>query len=231
MSVTISRRRETPPAPTSRRFLAWLIAVGVVCAGIALFAASAYFPLDPAQSRIKPTNPWHFPLLVGHVLTGFVTLSIGVVQFWPWLRIRHPAAHRLIGRAYFFAGVFPAAILGVPVAAMSRLSIGSCAPLGLLCVLWFATAVAAFRAARERRFGDHHKWMIRNFALTAAAATGRIWGGVLFAALQPQLDTVYRGSEAMLGFSVGTAANWLSWTVNLLVAEWYLKRRRETRVR
>lgn len=202
---------------TSRGYIAWLAVSGLVCVAVALFAASAYVTLDMEQSRPPLHGPVHYSLLVAHILTATVALLTGVSQFWPGLRARHPRVHRIMGRTYF-AGVLPSSVLGLVCAQLSLAGLASSAPLSVLSVLWFASAVFGLRTARRRRFGEHRVWMIRGFALTAAAVTGRLWG-LLLGGLAPEAD----------GLLVFATANWLSFVVNLLVAEWWIQSRGYTR--
>lgn len=78
-------------------------------------ALAASVPPDLHTSRVPPRSALHFGLLGAHIVTAAVAVLTGLAQSWPWLRRRHPAAHRWTGRAYFFAGVFPSALVGIPV--------------------------------------------------------------------------------------------------------------------
>ncbi len=190
---------------------------GSVCVAITIFAASAYVTLDVDQARPAVHGPAHYGLLVAHIFTGTVAVLTGVSQFWPGLRARHPRVHRGMGRVYF-AAVLPSSVLGVVCAQLSLYGLASSAPLTVLAVLWFISAVHGLRTARRRRFGEHRIWMIRGFALTGAAVTGRLWG-LLLGGLLPEAD----------GLLVFATANWLSLVVNLLVAEWWIGSRGYTR--
>ncbi|MFC3896178.1 DUF2306 domain-containing protein [Lentzea rhizosphaerae] len=205
---------------TSRGHIAWLAVSGVVCVAITIFAASAYVTLDMAQARPALRGPVHYGLLVTHIFTGTVAVLAGVSQFWPGLRAKHPRVHRVLGRVYF-AGVLPSSVLGVVVAQLSLYGLATSGPLTVLSVLWFASAVQGLRTARRRQFGEHRIWMIRGFALTTAAVTGRLWGLLLGALLNPADDAA--------GLMVFATANWLSFVVNLLVAEWWIQSRGYTR--
>ncbi|MET9225269.1 DUF2306 domain-containing protein [Lentzea sp. NPDC003310] len=205
---------------TSRGYAAWLAVSGFVCVAITIFAASAYVTLDMEQSRPPLHGPAHYGLLVAHIFTGTVAVLAGVSQFWPGLRARHPKVHRVMGRVYF-AAVFPSSVLGVVCAQLSLAGLASSAPLTVLSVLWFASAVYGQKTARRRQFGEHRIWMIRGFALTGAAITGRLWGLALGAVVSPSSD-----AEGLLVFAT---ANWLSFVVNLLVAEWWVQSRGYTR--
>lgn len=202
---------------TSRGYAAWLAVSGFVCVAITIFAASAYVTLDVEQARPPLHGAVHYGLLVAHIFTGTVAVLAGVSQFWPGLRARHPRVHRVMGRVYF-AAVLPSSLLGVVCAQLSLAGLASSAPLTVLSVLWFVTAVYGLKTARRRQFGEHRIWMIRGFALTGAAVTGRLWGLVL-GALLPDGD----------GLLVFATANWLSFVVNLLVAEWWIQSRGYTR--
>lgn len=202
---------------TSRGYAAWLAVSGFVCVAITIFAASAYVTLDVEQARPPLHGAVHYGLLVAHIFTGTVAVLAGVSQFWPGLRARHPRVHRVMGRVYF-AAVLPSSLLGVVCAQLSLAGLASSAPLTVLSVLWFVTAVYGLKTARRRQFGEHRIWMIRGFALTGAAVTGRLWGLAL-GALLPDGD----------GLLVFATANWLSFVVNLLVAEWWIQSRGYTR--
>ena len=196
---------------TSRLYLVWLVVAGLVCVAIAAFAASAYVTLDISQSRPPVRGAWHYGLLVTHIFTGFVAVVTGIAQFVPWLRNRYPRVHRWTGRVYF-AAVFPSAVFAFVVACLSLAGLASLAPLSLLAVLWFVSAVQGLRYARARDFHAHRVWMIRNYAITAGAVTGRLWALALFAVFPNDLVTF-------------ATANWLGLVLNLLVAEWWIQRR------
>ncbi|MFJ5984864.1 DUF2306 domain-containing protein [Lentzea sp. NPDC092896] len=169
------------------------------------------------QARPPLHGPVHYGLLVAHIFTGTVAVLAGVSQFWPRLRGRHPRVHRVMGRVYF-AAVLPSSLLGVVCAQLSLAGLSSSAPLTVLSVLWFVTALYGLKTARRRQFGEHRIWMIRGFALTGAAVTGRLWGLAL-GAVMPDGD----------GLLIFATANWLSFVVNLLVAEWWIQSRGYTR--
>lgn len=198
---------------TSWGYTAWLAVSGTVCVAITIFAASAYVTLDMSQARPDLHGPVHYGLLVAHILTGTAAILAGVSQFWPGLRARHPRVHRVLGRVYF-GGVLPSSLLGVVCAQLSLNGLAASAPLTVLSVLWFVSAVHGLRTARQRKFGEHRIWMIRGFALTSAAVTGRLWG-LLLGGLLPDEK----------GIVVFATANWLSFVVNLLVAEWWIQSR------
>jgi uncharacterized membrane protein YozB (DUF420 family) len=211
---------------TPRRVRIGLVAFAAVVLAFLAFSLPPYLGLDPAQSRVAPVYPLHYPLLVAHIGFGTIALLTAGLQIWPWLRRAHPRVHRWSGRLYLFGGVFPAgvAVLGAaPVSATGPVgAVGN----SMLAVLWLGTAWAGWRAARDRRYADHRRWMVRSVALTFSIVVNRVWIGIylgVFALFGP-LD-----EAAVLGASA--ASVWTSWVVNLLVAEWWLLRPRRREVR
>ncbi|MGW4115529.1 DUF2306 domain-containing protein [Actinosynnema sp. NPDC004786] len=204
----------------------WVVPFGFLVLVFVAFSVPPYVTFDPALSRVPevPAHPWHFPVLVAHVLFGSVAILTCVVQVWPWFRQRYPVAHRRVGRVYVFAGVLPGGV--------TALAIGAVSPFGplnqvgnvLMGALWLAFTVAGFRMARQRRHVDHRRWMIRSFALTASIMSNRIWAAVAAITLSPRLDTAFGGSEVALLQTVSGLAAWLGWTIPLLLAEWWLER-------
>jgi hypothetical protein len=106
--------------------------------------------------------------------------------------------------------------------------IGATSPFGpvarvsnvMLATLWLITTLTGWRMARQRRFAEHRRWMIRSFALTLSIMVNRVLGAVLLLILSPQLDTTFHGDEALLIQTIAGIGTWLGWTLSLLTAEW-----------
>lgn len=156
-----------------------------------------------------------------HIVAGGIALVVGPLQFWRGLRDRYRAVHRWIGRGYLTA-VLIAGVAGLVIAPFSDAGLSGLFGFGTLAVLWVATAWAAYRAVRVGDIPNHRAWMMRNFALTYAAVTLRLWLGVLI------------GAQALPGgsFDVGAAFDnayavvpFLAWLPNLVVVEWLIRRR------
>jgi hypothetical protein len=226
MSVTTQRKAGHANAVPSKRPRWPLIVLGLVTVGMVVYLLSAYVPPDMGTSRIPPRSTLHYVLLVTHIFTAAVAALAGIMQFWPWLRSRHPAVHRWSGRAYFFLGVFPSSIVAIPVAVLGPFGSANQAALVMLDVLWIITGVAGYRAIRQRRYADHRRWMIRNYALTFGAIASRFWIPVMVLATVPQATSVaYGGDTAAIGHDIASGSAWLGLAVNLLIAEYYIQRR------
>lgn len=229
--VTTERAGGRAARPGSRRRGKrpwWLLALAVVTVATVVYLVSAYVPPDMATSRIPPRNATHYVLLVAHIFTAAVATIAGLAQFWPWLRSRHPAVHRWTGRAYFFAGVFPSGLLALPVIAYAPFGASNQAALLMLDVAWLFTGVAGYRTVRKRRYADHRRWMIRNYALTLGSLMSRVWGPLVTLTALPQLGAApYRGDAhgLALNHDIASGSAWLGLIVNMIIAEWYIQRR------
>ncbi|GIG66995.1 DUF2306 domain-containing protein [Phytomonospora endophytica] len=211
-----------------RRRPRWLLALSLATLALLTFMLWAYIPPDIDTSRADMHGDrLRYALLVAHMAFGTVATVAGLLQFWPVLRARHPRVHRWTGRAYFYLGIFPAGVLAVPVTIASEQGVSNQAALLTLTALWLATGVAGLRATLARRYADHRRWMIRNYALTLVILASRVWGGPLFAIVFALEDSrVYQGNTTAMIHDIASAGAWLSLLVNMLVAEWIIHRRR-----
>lgn len=178
--------------------------------GVAGYAAFAYGVL-PLGSLVHPDMKANFLAhsvgIYTHVFASIVALVLGPLQFSARLRQRHLHLHRWFGRAYLAIGVFVGSVSGLY---MSQFAHGGpVARLGfaVLALAWFYSGLRAYLAIRGGAVEAHRKWMVRNFSLTFAAVTLRIY---LPAAMVAGIDFA-------LAYAV---IAWLCWVPNLVFAEW-----------
>jgi uncharacterized membrane protein len=165
------------------------------------------------------------PLLVQvafylHIGFAGVALVVGPFQFAERLRTRVPRLHRITGRIYLVS----VAIGGTAALVMAPFNTAGFVGFfgfGSLAVLWLFTGWKAYRSIRSGDVKAHQAWMIRNFALTYAAVTLRLWIGVLIAV---QLAT-FGGEFDDVWANVYAAVPFLCWIPNLVVAELMVRRR------
>jgi len=181
----------------------------VLCFGIVCYAAVAYglLPLgELVNATMQATYRAHPAGIYTHVAGAIVALALGPLQFSARLRSRRIALHRWIGRTY---------LLGVGIGGLGGLYMacfaygGPLARVGFaaLALAWLYTGTRAYAAIRRRAIDVHRAWMVRNFALTFAAVTLRI----------------YLPVSAVVGIDFDVAypiVAWLCWVPNLVVAEW-----------
>lgn len=200
---------------TSRRWLAPSLAVVVVA-----FLAYSLPPYFTGGTRVPPTFALHYPLLVGHVMFAGVAMVAAVVQ----IRARRPVLHRWVGRIYVYTAT---------AAAVCAMVIGAATPFGpflavsnvFLASLWLWFTINGYLAARQRRFTEHRRHMIRSATLALSIITNRIWTPVLFITLQPLQHSIFGDNDKHYLWFVAGLGAWLGWTVPFLAVLWWLRRR------
>ena len=91
------------------------------------------------------------------------------------LRARRPQLHRWLGRLYLGVGVGVGGTAGFYLAFHAFGGPLARTGFALLALAWLYTGWQAWRAATARDFVRHRRWMVRNFSLSLAAVTLRIW--------------------------------------------------------
>ena len=202
-----------------------LTAVAIVAFSAAPYFSASLSELADRGVGLAPTYAQAHPFVQGalyaHIVGGAVALVAGPLQFWRGLRTRLPRLHRWTGRVYL-VGVGVGGLAGLVIAPSSPAGYVGLFGFGTLALLWLLTAWRAYRAIRRGDVPSHRAWMIRNYALTYAAVTLRLWLPLLL--LTPlvlgrpwEFDTAFADAYAAVPF--------LSWLPNLVVAEWLIRRR------
>jgi uncharacterized membrane protein len=156
-----------------------------------------------------------------HIVASGLALILGPWQFSQRLRDRHSRVHRWNGRIYMISlalGSVAAFIMSM----FNSVGISGFFGFAALAVLWGWTALRGYKAARARQFREHQAWMIRNFALTYAAVTLRLWLGVLILVQLPFSDG--REFTDIFAQAYGPLP-YLCWIPNIVVAEFLVRRR------
>ncbi|HEX6279776.1 MAG TPA: DUF2306 domain-containing protein [Pyrinomonadaceae bacterium] len=146
-----------------------------------------------------------------HIGPGALALLVGGFQFIGKLRDKFTAVHRTVGKIYVVS-VFVSATAGFGIAIFAEG--GNVAKAGFvgLALAWFYTNYRAYTAIRRVEIAEHRAWMTRNFALTFAAVTLRIWLPLFLAGFGMKFNTAY------------PIIAWLCWVPNLLIAEFLVRR-------
>lgn len=184
----------------------------LLSAGVAGYAVFVYGSGDVQRAPVHPAMiavfKEHRALITTHAVAAALALVLGPFQFLDRLRAARPRLHRTLGYLYLVLGVSVGGVSGLLLARHSFGGLVSHLGFALLAVLWLLTGVLAVVAAKARRFADHRTWMIRNFALTFAAVTLRLYLPLFFVA-GLRFENFY------------PAVAWLCWVPNLIVAEWW----------
>ena len=192
----------------------WMGILFVFSVGVSGYAAYTYGAL-PLGSKVHPDMRAVFQAnwigIYAHVFASIFALVLGPFQFVESFRNRRPELHRWMGRLYLGVGILIGGISGLYMAFFAYGGIVSQLGFTGLAIGWLFTGWQAYAAVREQQFDEHRRWMIRNFALTLAAVTLRIYLPL----------SMINGAEFVVAY---TAIAWLCWVPNLIAAEWWLRR-------
>lgn len=144
--------------------------------------------------------------VAAHIFASAAALVLGPVQFMPQLRTRWPTFHKIVGRAYLALAVPVGGLAGLYLSGFAFGGIASRLGFGLLAVAWLYTAFRGFIAIQSRELSAHRRWMIRNFSLTFAAVTLRLYLPI----------TQFLGVPFELSYQI---VSWMAWVPNLMVGE------------
>jgi uncharacterized membrane protein len=205
---------------TVRRRWWWLL-WGLLTLGAVAVAAvfvPPYLVGGSTVPNIDMVTPGYYTSLVMHAVPAGIALIAGPWQFVRRFRARYPQLHRVVGRVYLIA-VVAAALVAVYSSAVTKSGFPLQVAFFVLIVAWLFTAAQAYRAIRRREVQLHRIWMIRNYALTFAAVTLRLYQLPLISVMD---------SWGLEYQEVYTVSAWLSLTGNVLVAEYFIVQRAVT---
>ncbi|MHA4807254.1 DUF2306 domain-containing protein [Flavitalea flava] len=153
---------------------------------------------------------WYNFFFYIHIAMGGLALLTGWTQFNSGLRARKINLHRFTGKVYLLA-VLCSSLAGFAIAFFATGGLISTLGFGTLALVWLISNIQAYAFIRKRNIPKHRNWMIRNYALTFAAVTLRIYLPLSALLNLPGLDA-YR------------AISWLCWVPNLFFAEFLISR-------
>jgi len=192
--------------------LSWFLLIIVLAIIIGLYPA-IYYMFDMHNKGLLQTKPaalfknevWHL-LFYTHITFGAFAMLFGWPQFVANFRNRNLRAHRFIGKIYLLS-VLLSGVAGLYIAYYASGGLISQIGFGFLAVAWLFTGLNAYRSILKLDIIAHQNWMVRNYSLTFAAVTLRIWLPLLQFAFHFDFFFAY------------PIVAWLCWIPNLLVAE------------
>lgn len=197
---------------TLRRVLAFVAAVLILKVTVAVVAGYRnYIPPDFDSDFLRGRESYFYasyrPAFYTHILTGPLTLFLGLLLVSDKFRLRFPAWHRILGRvqvACVLAFVTPSGLWMARYAAS-----GPVAGVGfaILSFLTAACTAMGWRTAVARRFAEHRRWMWRSFLLLCSAVVLRVLGGF---ATVTGIDAAW----------YDLVASWASWILPISLFEW-----------
>ena len=165
-----------------------------------------YFPpnfdndfLSGRQSYFAGAYQWAF---YAHIVSGPVSLILGLVLISESFRRRFPKWHRSMGKVQAGVVLVLLSPSGLWIAYYAQTGAVAAIGFSLLAIATATCVLFGWRSAVKKRFAEHRRWMLRCFLLLCSAVIVRIIGG---------LATV-----AALGDSwIYPLTAWASWLVPL----------------
>ncbi|GAA0349318.1 DUF2306 domain-containing protein [Bacillus horti] len=180
---------------------------------------SKNFMVDPsftsflANKDVALSNQSLWTLMIQiHIGLAIIALITGPLGLIKRLRIKNLTFHKWNGRLYVLSIVLNF-IPGVYVAFFASGGLPSTIGFLVLNTLWLVTTLRAYIAIRAKKVEEHVTWIIRSFFLSFANMTIYII-----------LAITHHGFDLAYGLSY-TIAVWLCWMINLLLAEWLIRRK------
>ena len=188
-------------------FALFAIAIGFDMHGKGLWAGKT--------KEVLENVVWHTAFYI-HITFGGIALLIGWTQFSNNLRNRYLNTHPMIGKIYV-GSVMLSSLAGLYIALFASGGITSTLGFGSLAVVWFFAVLMAYTSILKRDIKQHENWMIRNYALTFAAVTLRI-----YLPLSQMMHIDFIAAYRVI--------SWICWVPNLIIAEIIIYKRAQTLV-
>jgi hypothetical protein len=158
------------------------------------------------KQKIIHIKLWRYAFYV-HVFLSTITLIAGLFQFSNYILKHYKKLHRAMGYVYVITVCGFAGPSGLIMSFYANGTIWAKTSFVILSVFWITFTSIALLKAKQLKFKEHKKWMLRSFALTLSAITLRLLAFAL-----PKF-------VHLNAFDEYTLIAWVSWTVNLVIVE------------
>jgi hypothetical protein len=179
-----------------------------------------YFPPNFGSDFLRGRERHFFGVyqwaFTAHILSGPVSLILGLILIWERSRLRFPKWHLYLGRVQVACVLLLVTPSGLWMASHAAAGPFAAAGLAALAIATATCVSLGAWSAITRRFVDHRRWMWRCYILLCSAVVLRLIGG---------LGTV--AGVTVNGFD--PVATWISWIIPLSVfelREWTMRRTR-----
>ena len=188
-----------------------LLGAAIIVIGVIVWLTPivlAYFEGASVTKKVR-NNSDRAGLFIVHVITGTIAVLLGSLQMYAPFRSAYPQLHSWLGRSYVLFVMISA---GTSLGLSPRLSTyGTDILRPLAAVMWAAFTIIAVIAIRNADINKHRRWMTRSYALAYMGLTF-----LAFSAIRKM-----SGIPLEYGYPL---VIWLSFVVNVSVAEWVVRR-------
>jgi len=192
----------------------WIVFISLFC-WLMIDLTLPYLNFEPdvdfllTKQKIIHLKHWRYAFYT-HILCSIFSLVAGITQFSDYILRKHKKLHKAMGYIYVIDVLCIAGPSGLIMAFYANGTNVAKSSFVLLSALWIVcTSIAIIKILQKNREA-HRAWMIRSYALTLSAISLRLLAIVLPKWIHVSAATEY----ALLA--------WLSWTINLGIAEWII---------
>lgn len=190
-------------------YAAWLM----ILLSLPYTAFEKYTDFLFTKQLVYHIHHWRISFYV-HVFVSTIVLLTGLVQFSPYVLKKHTRLHRRSGIVYTFTIVALSGPTGLVMGYYANGGIYAKTSFMLLALLWIWFTLSAIIKIKKQDWQGHAAMMMRSYALTLSALTLRFYAYMLDVL---NVDVHPRTAYIWLA--------WLSWTVNLVVAEILIRKK------
>ncbi len=165
------------------------------------------------KQLVYKLHHWRWSFYV-HVFVSTAVLVAGILQFSRYVIQRFPKVHRGAGYVYAVTVLALSGPSGLIMGYYANGGVWARVSFVLLAILWIAYTAMAMYYIYKKDWKKHADMMTRSYALTLSAVTLRFYAymiDVIGLHIPPRTAYIWLA--------------WLSWTLNLLLAEYLIRRR------
>ena len=151
-----------------------------------------------------------------HITFSLFVLLFGALQFIEKIPLKTTKFHKLFGKIYLYLVLIICAPSGLVLAIYANGGIFSKLSFMITSLLWWIFTYVAIIKIKKQNYNQHRNYMIRSYSLTLSAISLRLLVLILPYFLH------LRGKEMY------TFVAWMSWIPNLIIAEFIIKRQRNS---
>lgn len=188
--------------------------IGITVLLMTFYTFYAYLYLSPgttASPEQKSEYTKHSISIIVHAVFGAIALFAGTLQLVKRIREKFPVYNIIFRKMYYFS-VIISAVSGLYVATYAQGGLVNKMGFFMLDIVWIWSIIQAINSDRKNDMPAFRIWIVRNYALTFASITLRLWLLSLWSIYDFQTSH-FAEIYQTLGF--------LCWVPNLVVVEWF----------
>jgi hypothetical protein len=143
-----------------------------------------------------------------HVFLSIFVLLTGLIQCSLYLLKKYPGLHRWSGKMYVLVVLLFSGPSGLIMGFYANGGIPARISFVVLATLWMAFTFMGWRYALQHHWQKHAAMMVRSYALTLSAISLRFYAFII--------GTFHLAIHPVQAYIL---ISWLSWTLNLIIAE------------